>query len=483
MNSLLPDPSLLVSQAKNAEWLEKELATRRLQKEFNGLPSKDEKLREAAKGFESIFIQKLWEQMRKTVPKEGYLHSKEEDQYLSMFDKDMSEKLADAGGIGLGDMLYKQLKTSMEQASRVTSPSNDENKLPIKPLGPEYDPQALLPPEARNAKLDTSLEGMEPNSALDPRDLQSLYAPMNEYDEGEEGSAGEQEYPSEPLEVESMAAPRSRRPAGPAIDPVNGAEVYQGPEEVAQAEARYSEDGAYIRTEPEVLAAVEKLAQRLVPEASPVTREQHTRLPGRDVAAAAPGEGVFQGASQEVKLLEGGIKRKQGALENQGGPEDSGVMPAASVSEATQVDAEASPSSPFHWPVDGRLTSSFGWRRSPLTGQRVYHEGVDLAAGFNDPVHSCWDGTVSFVGQKPGYGNVVVVEHSGGWESVYAHNNESAVKTGDAVKAGQKIASVGSTGRSTGPHLHFEIRHQGTAFDPMKIQNSLIAGRAIGHGA
>jgi len=493
MNSTLPDPSVLAAQADNAEWLQKELAARRLQKEFNGSQTHDEKLREAAKGFESIFIQKLWTQMRKTVPKEGYLHSKEEDYYISMFDKDMAEKLADAGGIGLGDMLYRQLKGSQEDASRVTSPSGAKDPKPIKDLVQEYDPQALRPPEARNAKLDTSLAAMEPDTELDPRDMTSLYAPMEGYEEqGEEGEGpaeGASEEPAFPgehaqaaaaqdeaLEKESLAH-AAPRPQGPELEFPEAPSVPQGAEQLARAGEEYRQNREVIETDPEVLAAVEALARRIAPGVSPAAREQRTRLPGGEAAAATSArDASFSGSGQQVRLLEDGIRRSQGAMENHGGRE-------TAEAGASSAPAGNAPGEPFHWPVDGRQTSPFGWRRSALTGERVFHQGLDLAAEEGAPVASCWDGEVTFTGKKPGLGQVVVVEHAGGWESLYGHNGEISVQPGDSVKAGQKIASVGSTGSSTGPHLHFEIRHEGAAFDPVKIQNSLASSRATGRGA
>ena len=91
---------------------------------------------------------------------------------------------------------------------------------------------------------------------------------------------------------------------------------------------------------------------------------------------------------------------------------------------------------------------------------------MDIAAAEGDPVAACWDGTVVFAGVKGGYGNMVEVAHPGGWKSIYGHLRNYSVRPGDAVRAGGKIAEVGSTGRATGPHLHFELRRGETAVDP-----------------
>jgi murein DD-endopeptidase MepM/ murein hydrolase activator NlpD len=115
----------------------------------------------------------------------------------------------------------------------------------------------------------------------------------------------------------------------------------------------------------------------------------------------------------------------------------------------------------FRWPAEGRLTSRFGRR----WGRR--HEGVDLAAKPGTPVRSAEAGRVIHSGPLGSYGNVVVVRHSKQYNTVYAHNRKLVVDEGDWVERGDKIAEVGSTGRSTGPHLHFEVRRGRKPQDPL----------------
>jgi murein DD-endopeptidase MepM/ murein hydrolase activator NlpD len=114
-----------------------------------------------------------------------------------------------------------------------------------------------------------------------------------------------------------------------------------------------------------------------------------------------------------------------------------------------------------------RLTSEFGPRRDPFDGTSTRHDGIDLAAKRGAEVYPMDEGVVKFAGWMPGYGNVVVVKHLEGVETVYGHNAKNLVKTGDTVEKGDAIATVGSSGRSTGPHLHFEIRERGKAVDPI----------------
>lgn len=124
----------------------------------------------------------------------------------------------------------------------------------------------------------------------------------------------------------------------------------------------------------------------------------------------------------------------------------------------------------FSLPVTGSaISSGFGWRVHPITGQRKLHKGVDFAAPTGTPIFAAADGVVTYSGwTDDGYGNVVELRHGNGELTLYAHTNRVFVSKGQVVNKGQAIAEVGSTGRSTGPHLHFEIQPDGrTAVDPM----------------
>lgn len=123
----------------------------------------------------------------------------------------------------------------------------------------------------------------------------------------------------------------------------------------------------------------------------------------------------------------------------------------------------------LHLPVDGRITSTFGSRRDPFQGTLRRHNGVDIAAPAGTPIQAAASGTVVFAGRRGGYGNLVEIEHPDGRRTRYAHAAEILVTRGQQVAEGQTIATVGSTGRSTGPHLHFEVTENGTRVNPMDI--------------
>lgn len=121
----------------------------------------------------------------------------------------------------------------------------------------------------------------------------------------------------------------------------------------------------------------------------------------------------------------------------------------------------------FRFPLpEGVLTSSFGERVNPVTGNRVFHRGIDLAAPEGTPVYACASGVVIESAYSEIYGNYIILRHSGGRESLYGHLSSKSVEPRDEIKSGAVIGGVGSTGQSTGPHLHFEIHENGVPRDP-----------------
>ncbi len=123
-------------------------------------------------------------------------------------------------------------------------------------------------------------------------------------------------------------------------------------------------------------------------------------------------------------------------------------------------------STPSIWPTKGWVTSKFGYRKSPFTGMKERHEGWDIAARSGTPVRATANGVVKLAGKDYGYGNLVEIDHGYNIVTRYGHNSKHAVKVGDRVKRGQVVAYVGSTGRSTGPHLHYEVLVNGIPVNP-----------------
>lgn len=126
-------------------------------------------------------------------------------------------------------------------------------------------------------------------------------------------------------------------------------------------------------------------------------------------------------------------------------------------------------------PVSGRITSNFGLRVHPLLGFTRMHKGLDIGAPYGTPIHAMTDGIVAFAGRTGGYGNFVKLTHGGGMASGYGHMSRIAVSSGTRVRQGQVIGYVGSTGMSTGPHLHWEVWRNGAAINPRAVSFASVA--------
>jgi len=179
------------------------------------------------------------------------------------------------------------------------------------------------------------------------------------------------------------------------------------------------------------------------------------------------------------KLAEiSGVEKDQ-PVRGQGGPArpvDSAAALAALVAKTERLEREMRDyedllrrrgMTPSIWPVSGKLESGMGGRRNPFGGRGFeYHEGQDIDASYGTPVMVAASGTVTIAGRQRGYGNVIYVDHGAGLSTRYGHLSEIDVKTGQTVTRGQTIGLVGSTGRSTGPHLHYEVRINNQPVDP-----------------
>jgi murein DD-endopeptidase MepM/ murein hydrolase activator NlpD len=170
-------------------------------------------------------------------------------------------------------------------------------------------------------------------------------------------------------------------------------------------------------------------------------------------AEAAEGVGILEQMGDRAVSLAGGADRRAGSLEI--------------LLSQLEDKRERLMSMPSVWPSRGWLTSRFGPRVSPFTGRRQQHNGIDIAAANGTPIVAPARGRVSFVGRKGPLGNALVVNHGFGVKTVYGHTKEIHVKTGEKVERGQLIASIGSSGRSTGPHLHYVVEVNGKPRNPL----------------
>ena len=123
----------------------------------------------------------------------------------------------------------------------------------------------------------------------------------------------------------------------------------------------------------------------------------------------------------------------------------------------------------YTWPTAGGIGSYFGYRKHPILGYSRLHGGIDIGGRAGQPIWAVKEGVVIMARANGGYGNTIIVDHGNGYASLYAHQSGFEVKEGDYVKTGQHIGNVGSTGMSTGPHLHFELRENGSVIDPLPL--------------
>jgi murein DD-endopeptidase MepM/ murein hydrolase activator NlpD len=128
----------------------------------------------------------------------------------------------------------------------------------------------------------------------------------------------------------------------------------------------------------------------------------------------------------------------------------------------------------FNKPARGRLTSRYGYRRDPFSRKRSFHRGIDIANRDGSRVFAAQEGRVIYTGPRHGYGNAVILEHRFGYKTLYGHLNEIIVKKGQRVRSGQIIGTVGNSGRSTGPHVHFEVWHKNRTIDPLTQTNMAV---------
>jgi murein DD-endopeptidase MepM/ murein hydrolase activator NlpD len=195
--------------------------------------------------------------------------------------------------------------------------------------------------------------------------------------------------------------------------------------------------------------------------------DMYKQMFGEHIAKIMANNGGIGVADTILRQLQAKASAKSPALER-------AVEAAQSVKQEASIPAlkinaqREAEQMPMEWqtPVNGRITSNFGMRTHPITGENRHHHGIDIAAPRGTPIEAAATGTVVFAGKRGGYGNTVVIEQTDGRQTLYAHADQLLVNVGETVQAGQTIATVGSTGRSTGPHLHFEVRENGQPVDP-----------------
>ena len=209
--------------------------------------------------------------------------------------------------------------------------------------------------------------------------------------------------------------------------------------------------------------------QHLIAEAKKQLEEDRDAIAlvrSERASALAAREAVLD---EKEKILHSIEKKKARfeALEDQLDAESDRIQSILNANASTATGPLPTGGGQFLWPAAGPLTSPYGWRTHPIFGDQRLHTGIDIGAPYGAPVIAADDGTVTYAGVMSGYGNVIVVDHGGGIATTYNHLSAFSVGSGQQVGRGSPIAAVGCTGYCTGPHLHFEVRINGSPVDPM----------------
>ena len=234
--------------------------------------------------------------------------------------------------------------------------------------------------------------------------------------------------------------------------------------EIAAAKAQLEADRAK-------LVELEKQAQakQAEVEAKKQERQQLLEKARTDQATAIQAIEELEAASQNVKAM---IQQRQAERAAQAA---AAAAAAAAAQQAGGGDASGGGyadyvvgSGALSWPTGGReITSDYGGRYHPIWGRYIFHDGIDIAADYGEPVHAADGGVVVYAGWISGYGNAVIIDHGNGISTLYGHNESLTVSEGEGVSKGSVIAYAGSTGNSTGPHVHFEVRENGDPVNPL----------------
>lgn len=184
------------------------------------------------------------------------------------------------------------------------------------------------------------------------------------------------------------------------------------------------------------------------------------------VASGRFDEQQYASSLDQLSLLRNTALNGTAAIALQYGPRRGGM---------TTSDWIRLAAAPSLWPVDGHITGGFGERTDPFNGEGAFHTGVDIATNYGSPVVAPADGVVTFAGSDAGYGRLVEIQHAQGISTRFAHLSSFAVAVGQQVHRGETIGYVGDSGRSTGPHLHYEVRINNTPVNPYKYLRQTFA--------
>lgn len=515
--------------------------------------AKERELRKAAEGFEAIFIQKMWDEMRSSLPKNGIHYSKEEEYWQSMYSQELGKSMASVGGIGLADMMVEQL-TRPSGTPQTGALSRIRMAVKPAPLVAENGAENKTAENKANAvqtqkPAETAAQTVKPSAmntaqfyeevTPSSRDIavQNVSADQTANAENKTAEKAEQVTPPQIIHTTYITnlPPNKRtnalldakgnpiKKAVPAAQNAKAEQTRTAGQAHAQRNNRTSEPQANFDAlaaqnldnipEMPIVMHEQPKAEQTKAENSAAKAEPADMLAGISTTYIPYNQRIAmilasEGQRQQEERLE--AERMQQIAENQSKAEPAFRLPSledalrmgtlvASLSpeEERQITAQAqaqnfetaypehigggavlknppvaefvsalAPQEDFAMPVDGTISSPFGWRIDPINHARAWHTGLDIQAESGSKVTASMAGTVTFAGEDKELGNMIIIDHGNGIESVYGHNSELLVKAGDTINTGTQIARVGASGRTNGSHLHFEIRQNGLSINP-----------------
>ncbi len=474
----------------------------------------EEKLKEACQGFESIFIQKMWEQMRASLPKDGLMSSsKDEKFWQGMYDQELSKSMTNAGGIGLTDMMMEQMsknKDNTASASKASDPRTQGLNVPPAQILPNLEEAKQNYEEKR--KLAEMQKNVQNNAqARKPLIDENMYEdiPEEKLATVEQAKAvnssqnNDTRVQNEPV-VQTITyqtnLPKNKR---------NGDKIVQQLLADQEAKAKAAalaeqltkkahdenkvEEGKIHRVESKGLPTIEfeeltlnaqEPVDTLGNMAKPQVLEQRSAafleknntenksIFEHDILAGISQSYVKTNSYEDNRFVATNSQQKADLQPKLAGGPD--LVKPHIIEKTDELGYLAYNDTSFIMPVEGKTTSGFGWRLDPINGKRSWHNGIDIAAEHGSPVKAADSGIVTFAGYDEELGNMVIVEHANGLTSIYGHNSELNVKENDFVQKGTDIARIGSTGRTVGNHLHFEVRKEDMPINPATILNRNI---------
>lgn len=405
-------------------------------------------LQRAAMEFEAMLLMQLTAALNvSSDDEEGSLFGNDSGTNLSkqMFSEHLAMAMATAGGIGLAETLLRQIQGN--QPKQENKLNNNLSKSP-RPISNANIVKETKPASVENKPLIENISSIENNSSIENRPL------------------------STPSVIKPTLTSEYVAPSKP-FEKLSASQVNQ-----------YVAD----------LAKVSGKAENFVPVEKNVNKANKTKVQNSSnemfIISEASQEDVEASKNYDYSSINDSnltrVYKQSGLIDNQKikvntAEKSSDKLPATPTpinpintknvipaENPTKAEKNTTLKVGLDWPLRGVVRSNFGTRKDPINGKHKFHQGLDISAKRGTPIASSAEGVVVFAGWGKKYGNNVVIEHPDGRRTRYAHADKLFVKEGETVIKGQEIAAVGSTGRSTGPHLHFEVIENGKNVNPIK---------------